>query len=79
MGIDLSPIQPRMVSSNISFQVDDLEEEWNFPAKFDFIYSSMMSGAIADWPKLFQQSLSTPPLSLLINIGEADLILVTES
>ena len=56
VGIDLSPIQPRMVPPNISFQVDDLEEQWGFKEGFDFIYSRMMSGAIADWPKLFQQS-----------------------
>jgi trans-aconitate methyltransferase len=62
-GIDLSPIQPAMVPPNITFQVDDLEDPWNFGVKFDFIYSRMMSGAIADWPKLFQQSFeyASPP------------------
>ena len=57
LGVDLSPIQPSMVPPNVTFQVDDLEEPWSFGGeKFDFVYSRMMSGAIADWPKLFQQS-----------------------
>lgn len=56
IGVDLSPIQPDFVAPNMTFQVDDLEEPWTFTVKFDFIYSRMMTAAIADWPRLFKQA-----------------------
>ena len=56
VGVDLSPIQPRMIPPNVTFQVDDLEEPWTFSAKFDFIYSRMMTASFANWPRFFQQS-----------------------
>jgi hypothetical protein len=55
LGIDLSPIQPILVPPNVSFQLDDLEESWSFPEKFDFIYSRMMTACFRDWPRFFEQ------------------------
>lgn len=55
-GVDLSPIQPKFVPPNVTFYVDDLEDTWTYSQKFDFIYCRMMTGSIADWPKLFRQS-----------------------
>ncbi|KAI8666768.1 hypothetical protein NCS57_00903500 [Fusarium keratoplasticum] len=56
IGIDLSPIQPTFLPANLSFQVDDLEDEWTYSYKFDFIYGRMLVGSIGDWPKFFKQS-----------------------
>ncbi|KAF9873172.1 hypothetical protein CkaCkLH20_09335 [Colletotrichum karsti] len=57
VGIDLSPIQPAFIPPNVSFQIDDIEEEpWTFSQRFDFVHSRMMTSAIADFPKLFRQS-----------------------
>lgn len=56
LGIDLSPIQPNFVPPNVEFQIDDLEQPWNFGEKFDFIYSRMMTASFADWPRFFEQS-----------------------
>ncbi|KAG4422844.1 hypothetical protein IFR04_004066 [Cadophora malorum] len=56
IGVDLSPIQPSFVPPNLSFQVDDIEEQWTFGSKFDFIYSRMMTGSLMNWPKFFSQS-----------------------
>lgn len=44
------------VPPNVSFFIDDLEEEWTFSQKFDFVYARMLTGSIADWPKLIRQS-----------------------
>jgi len=55
LGVDLSPIQPPFIPPNLMFQIDDLEEPWIFSQKFDFIYSRMMIGSIANFPALFQQ------------------------
>ncbi|KAH8168458.1 methyltransferase domain-containing protein [Sarocladium implicatum] len=54
-GIDLSPIQPSFVPPNVSFYVDDLEDEWTFETKFDFIFSRFMTGSIRDWPRYMKQ------------------------
>ncbi|KAF4991902.1 hypothetical protein FDECE_13868 [Fusarium decemcellulare] len=56
IGIDLSPIQPTFLPANLSFQVDDLEDEWTYSYKFDFIFARMLVGSIGDWPKFMKQS-----------------------
>ena len=56
LGIDLSPIQPIFIPPNVTFQIDDMEETWTYTDKFDFIYSRMMTGSFADWPRFFEQS-----------------------
>ncbi|CVL00651.1 hypothetical protein FPRO06_06084 [Fusarium proliferatum] len=56
IGIDLSPIQPTFLPTNLQFQVDDLEDEWTFSYNFDFIFTRMMTGSIGDFPKFFAQS-----------------------
>jgi hypothetical protein len=43
------------VPPNVSFYVDDLEDEWNFSAKFDFIFSRFMTGSIRNWSKYLKQ------------------------
>ena len=55
LGVDLSPIQPSFVPPNLTFQIDDVEEPWTFSQQFDFIYSRMMIGSVADFPRLYRQ------------------------
>ncbi|KAF5614170.1 methyltransferase [Fusarium subglutinans] len=55
-GIDLSPIQPNFLPTNLQFQVDDLKDEWTFSYNFDFIFARMMTGSIGEFPKFFAQS-----------------------
>jgi len=56
VGVDLSPIQPRDVPTNLEFIVDDLEEEWAPNKDFDFINMRYLIGSIKDWPKLISQA-----------------------
>ncbi|KAL3425366.1 methyltransferase [Phlyctema vagabunda] len=56
IGVDLSPHQPDFVPPNLSFQIDDLEEPWNFSRKFDYVHSMMMTGAFRDWPRFYEQA-----------------------
>ncbi|KAJ5525466.1 hypothetical protein N7494_012116 [Penicillium frequentans] len=57
-GTDLSPVQPTEVPENVHFLVDDAtEEEWLWDADhFDFIHVAHMSGAIASFKQVLQQS-----------------------
>ncbi|KEF53334.1 uncharacterized protein A1O9_10782 [Exophiala aquamarina CBS 119918] len=60
LGTDLSPIQPNWVPPNCRFYVDDIESEWTYsPGEhFDFIHGRALCGSIADWHRLFTQSLA---------------------
>lgn len=57
LGVDLAPVMAPGVPPNIRFEVDDLEQPWNFTRKFDYIHSQLMIGAFSDWPKFFRQGL----------------------
>lgn len=58
---------PLSLPPNLTFQIDDLEEHWDFTHTFDFIYSRTMTGSISKWPafstkhssKLLQQTNET--------------------
>lgn len=39
----------------MKFEVDDVEREWAYPFKFDYVVSRQMAGSLADWPKLAEQ------------------------
>ena len=55
LGNDLSPIQPKWVPPNVHFEVDDVESEWTYSKKFDFIHCRTMSACIRDWPLLVRR------------------------
>ncbi|KAI9723231.1 MAG: hypothetical protein M1812_001113 [Candelaria pacifica] len=52
LGNDLSPIQPRWVPENVKFEVDDVEAQWAYPEKFDYIHCRFMGIAVKDWSRL---------------------------
>ncbi|KAK3997765.1 S-adenosyl-L-methionine-dependent methyltransferase [Cladorrhinum sp. PSN332] len=56
LGVDLAPVQPQVIPPNLIFEVDDLEQPWNFTQRFDYIHCQLMIGAFQDWPKFFRQS-----------------------
>lgn len=59
VGIDLSPIQPDWVPSNVHFVVDDAESEWLYPDDhFDYVHSRHTVMAIKDWPRLYKQAMT---------------------
>ncbi|CAK7265059.1 hypothetical protein SEPCBS119000_001317 [Sporothrix epigloea] len=55
-GIDLSPIQPPYVPPNLSFAIDDFEDEWPLPANaFDLIHMRFSLWAVDDRATLFRR------------------------
>jgi SAM-dependent methyltransferase len=49
LGIDLSSIQPKTnLPTNISFQIADVEDEWQFPYKFSYIHARALVTCFAD-------------------------------
>lgn len=45
----------RRIPPNLKFEVDDVEREWAYPFKFDFIVCRYMAGSITDWPRLVER------------------------
>ncbi|KAL2005345.1 hypothetical protein VTN00DRAFT_2556 [Thermoascus crustaceus] len=56
IGTDLSPIQPKWVPPNCTFEVDDYEQEWLFKTKFDFIHGRELNGFVSDYDRLFSRA-----------------------
>ncbi|KAL1842264.1 hypothetical protein VTJ49DRAFT_5649 [Mycothermus thermophilus] len=56
IGVDLSRIQPDFAPPNVTFYVDDLEEDWTHNEPFDFIYGRMLTGGLTDWPKFMKRA-----------------------
>ncbi|KAI5455697.1 S-adenosyl-L-methionine-dependent methyltransferase [Mariannaea sp. PMI_226] len=48
-GVDLSPTQPSFVPPNVQFIIDDIDEEWQYSTRFDYIFSRMMNSSVASW------------------------------
>ena len=42
------------VPPNVEFLIDDAEEPWAFPEKFDFVHARQMVGSFASWPKFVE-------------------------
>jgi SAM-dependent methyltransferase len=58
-GVDLAPIQPSWVPPNLQFEVDDVEDQWEYgKTKFDFIHARNLLMAIRNWDRLIEQSLA---------------------
>ncbi|KAI9736300.1 MAG: hypothetical protein M1834_001186 [Cirrosporium novae-zelandiae] len=58
IGIDLSPIQPSFVPPNVTFLVDDAEEQWMYSQQFDYIHGRMMTSSFTEPIKVFKQAFS---------------------
>lgn len=54
LGTDLSPIQPEYVPPNCRFEVDDVEDEWVYNYKFDYIHGRYVCPFLTDIPGLFK-------------------------
>ncbi|PSN69466.1 S-adenosyl-L-methionine-dependent methyltransferase [Corynespora cassiicola Philippines] len=75
IGVDLAPVQPQNVPPNLSFEIDDLERNWNFSRKFNFIHSQMMIGAFKDWPRYLSQCFEFLEKDGYLEIHDIDMII----
>ncbi|KAJ9318295.1 hypothetical protein DTO271D3_1552 [Paecilomyces variotii] len=56
IGTDLSPIQPLWVPPNLTFEVDDAEDDWLYTQQFDYIHARTLCGGVRDWPRFHRQA-----------------------
>ena len=58
-GTDLSKIQPSWVPPNVSFEIDDFDDDWTYGVDvFDFVHVRFNTTAVSDWPALFTKALA---------------------
>jgi len=56
IGLDISPQQPQWIPVNLKFEVDDITQEWTYPANtFDYIHMRWMVGSVANWTALYKE------------------------
>jgi SAM-dependent methyltransferase len=56
IGTDISAIQPKAVPSNVYFEIDDAQLDWEFSHQFDFIHIRGLAGAFDDWSTVYAQA-----------------------
>ena len=44
------------IPPNLKFIIDDAEDIWVFPNRFDLIHARLMVGSFNDWPKFFREA-----------------------
>ena len=57
IGVDISMIQPTWVPPNVSFEIFDVEAQWEWSEdlRFRFIFGRQLAGSIIDWSQLIRQ------------------------
>lgn len=55
VGVELSPSQPMLVPPNLTFQIDEFDDEWTYSRPFDYIHARLLAGRIHDWARLMRQ------------------------
>ncbi|TVY91974.1 putative methyltransferase [Lachnellula willkommii] len=56
IGTDLSPIQPEFVPPNLSFEVDDVDDDWLYTHPFDYIHGRLMVFGFSDPLAVFRKA-----------------------
>lgn len=78
-GVDLSPVQSDVKPSNCTFAVADIEQEWSYGHRFDYIHGRFLSMGIRDWAKIFKQSFENLKPGGWVEYQEAELTFPVEA
>ncbi|KAI5464953.1 S-adenosyl-L-methionine-dependent methyltransferase [Mariannaea sp. PMI_226] len=55
IGVDLSPSQPSFVPPNVTFEIDDIDEDWTYSQPFDYIHSRFMNFSVQNWTSYLEK------------------------
>ena len=56
IGVDLAPQQESSVQTNLTFEVDDVTNDWTTDTLFDLVHIRMLWGVSDNWPKVYSES-----------------------
>ncbi|KAF4872792.1 putative methyltransferase tdiE [Colletotrichum siamense] len=73
IGFDLSPTMSDFVPPNVKFEIDDLDEEWNWSQPFDYIHSRFMNGSIGNWKNFAKKIFNNLTPGGYVELVELDL------
>jgi len=48
-------LTPGRVPTNCKFEIDDLEADWTYTRKFEYIHGRELEGSVCDYDRLFKQ------------------------
>ncbi|KAF6785947.1 methyltransferase domain-containing protein [Colletotrichum sojae] len=77
-GIDLSAIQPNFTPPNVRFEIDDLEESWEYSEPFDYIHSRMMNSSISNWKEYIKNCYDNLAPGGYLELNDMDLVPVAD-
>ncbi|KAF9767775.1 hypothetical protein IL306_015012 [Fusarium sp. DS 682] len=66
------------VPPNVSFEIDDIEDEWTYSKPFDYIHSRFMTSCIANWRKYLTQCFEHLKPNGYLELQEADLTIKSD-
>ncbi|KAH0538535.1 hypothetical protein FGG08_004868 [Glutinoglossum americanum] len=73
IGTELSPVQPKWVPPNLTFQIDDFSQDWTFQEdSFDLIHWRLLLASISDYPRLFKQAFDHTKPGGYLEVHEID-------
>lgn len=49
-------IERNRVPPNLTFEVDDAEDDWLYTQQFDYIHTRTLCGGVRDWPRFHRQA-----------------------
>ncbi|KDN61783.1 hypothetical protein CSUB01_00328 [Colletotrichum sublineola] len=74
LAMDLSPTFLDAAPPNVTFEVDDLEEEWTYSQPFDYIHSRFMTACVNDWKVYLQKCYNNLVPGGWVELQEADIM-----
>ena len=72
IGSDLSPIQPEFVPPNCFFEVEDVEDEWTYSQKFDFIHGRLLVSCFKNPRGVLEQAFNALTPGGYLEMQDAD-------
>jgi len=78
IGIDLSPIQPGWVPPNVIFQVDDMEQDWTFRHRFDYIFARYLACSLKDYKAVIRRAFENLNSGGWVEFQDMDCIITSD-
>ncbi|RKL29930.1 hypothetical protein BFJ72_g11799 [Fusarium proliferatum] len=66
------------IPPNVTFEIDDIEDEWTYSKPFDYIHSRFMTSCISDWKKYLTQCFQNLTSNGYLELQEADLTIKSD-
>ncbi|KAF5546673.1 methyltransferase [Fusarium mexicanum] len=66
------------IPPNVTFEIDDIEDEWTYSKPFDYIHGRFVTSCISDWKKYLTQCFQNLTPNGYLELQEADLTIKSD-